>query len=185
MSARPAAKPSAYVVTLADPNIISGTSEANSFKDPTRLQKAEVEDDWDIDYAVERVKPHEVGPASTLRHVWRWHGADEKMPCPPGSAKQAQDPGEDGGSRRRGPCDKSPSARRAPVDFGLAPQLINSLRPGKKLLVLDLDACLVDTRPLVDGRLPAEECARPGLHAFLKTACVALRRICYQRRRMT
>jgi hypothetical protein len=46
-----------------------GTSEANSFKDPTRLQGAEVIDDFDVDYAAEKVKPFEVGLArpSSLR----------------------------------------------------------------------------------------------------------------------
>jgi hypothetical protein len=47
-------------------------------------------------------------------------------------------------------------------------QIINAPRPGKNLLVLDLDYTLVDTRPLVDGSLPASECARPGLHEFLE-----------------
>ncbi|CAE6364645.1 unnamed protein product [Rhizoctonia solani] len=41
------------------------------------------------------------------------------------------------------------------------------LRPGKKLLVLDLD---YNTKPLTSGILPAEECARPGLHEFLELA---------------
>ncbi|CEL63795.1 hypothetical protein RSOLAG1IB_05558 [Rhizoctonia solani AG-1 IB] len=44
------------------------------------------------------------------------------------------------------------------------------LRPGKKLLVLDLDYTLLDTKPLTSGILPAEECARPGLHEFLELA---------------
>ncbi|KAB5596234.1 Cysteine desulfurase NFS1 [Ceratobasidium theobromae] len=44
------------------------------------------------------------------------------------------------------------------------------LRPGKKLLVLDLDYTLLDTKPLTSGMLPAEECARPGLHEFLELA---------------
>lgn len=48
-------------------------------------------------------------------------------------------------------------------------QIINPPRPGKKLLVLDLDYTIVDTKPLVDGSLPANECARPGLHEFLRT----------------
>ncbi|CUA67765.1 hypothetical protein RSOLAG22IIIB_03192 [Rhizoctonia solani] len=44
------------------------------------------------------------------------------------------------------------------------------LRPGKKLLVLDLDYTLLDTKPLTSGILPADECARPGLHEFLELA---------------
>lgn len=44
------------------------------------------------------------------------------------------------------------------------------LRPGKKLLVLDLDYTLLDTKPLTSGVLPAEECMRPGLHEFLELA---------------
>ncbi|QRV73126.1 NLI interacting factor-like phosphatase [Ceratobasidium sp. AG-Ba] len=46
------------------------------------------------------------------------------------------------------------------------------LRPGKKLLVLDLDYTLLDTKPLTSGILPAEECMRPGLHEFLELAYV-------------
>lgn len=46
------------------------------------------------------------------------------------------------------------------------------LRPGKKLLVLDLDYTLLDTKPLTSGMLPADECARPGLHEFLELAYV-------------
>ncbi|KAI0032824.1 HAD-like domain-containing protein [Vararia minispora EC-137] len=45
--------------------------------------------------------------------------------------------------------------------------LINPLRPGKRLLVLDIDYTIVDTKPLTSGALPATECARPGLHDFL------------------
>ncbi|RSH91132.1 hypothetical protein EHS25_010308 [Saitozyma podzolica] len=41
-------------------------------------------------------------------------------------------------------------------------------RPGKRLLVLDLDYTLVDTKPLLAGSLPSEECARPGMHEFLE-----------------
>ena len=29
-------------------------------------------------------------------------------------------------------------------------------------------AAIVDTKPLTSGSLPPEECARPGLHAFLE-----------------
>ncbi|BEI80681.1 hypothetical protein CcaverHIS002_0112100 [Cutaneotrichosporon cavernicola] len=46
--------------------------------------------------------------------------------------------------------------------------IINEARPGKRLLVLDIDYTLVDTRPLIDGALPPIECARPGLHLFLE-----------------
>jgi ubiquitin-like domain-containing CTD phosphatase 1 len=48
--------------------------------------------------------------------------------------------------------------------------LINPPRPGKRLLVLDLDYTILDTKPLLDGSLPASECARPGLHEFLERA---------------
>ncbi|ORY28457.1 HAD-like domain-containing protein [Naematelia encephala] len=47
--------------------------------------------------------------------------------------------------------------------------VMNEPRPGKKLLVLDLDYTIVDTKPLLEGSLPAEECARPGLHEFLES----------------
>ncbi|CAE6504067.1 unnamed protein product [Rhizoctonia solani] len=50
----------------------------------------------------------------------------------------------------------------------LSLNLIYPLRPGKKLLVLDFDRTLVDTKPLKSGVLPAEECIRPGLHDFLE-----------------
>ncbi|CAK9784221.1 unnamed protein product [Cutaneotrichosporon oleaginosum] len=46
--------------------------------------------------------------------------------------------------------------------------IINEARPGKRLLVLDIDYTIVDTRPLIDGALPPIECARPGLHDFLE-----------------
>ncbi|KII88126.1 hypothetical protein PLICRDRAFT_612640 [Plicaturopsis crispa FD-325 SS-3] len=46
--------------------------------------------------------------------------------------------------------------------------VINPLRDGKKLLVLDLDYTILDTKPLTTGALPPSECARPGLHAFLE-----------------
>ncbi|KAK1925545.1 HAD-like domain-containing protein [Papiliotrema laurentii] len=46
--------------------------------------------------------------------------------------------------------------------------VINEPRPGKKLLVLDLDYTIVDTKPLIAGSLPPSECARPGLHEFLE-----------------
>lgn len=64
---------------------------------------------------------------------------------------------------------------------------MNPLRPGKKLLVLDLDyskdsstrqicqphltwhsTAIVDTKPLLSGSLPPSECIRPGLHEFLE-----------------
>ena len=56
---------------------------------------------------------------------------------------------------------------------------MNEPRPGKRLLVLDLDyserrpgtgltIALVDTRPLLDGSLPTTECARPYMHQFLE-----------------
>lgn len=47
-------------------------------------------------------------------------------------------------------------------------QIINPPREGKKLLVLDLDYTLVDTKPLISGSLPPLECARPYLHSFLQ-----------------
>ncbi|KGB74938.2 HAD hydrolase family IIID [Cryptococcus deuterogattii R265] len=46
--------------------------------------------------------------------------------------------------------------------------VMNAPREGKKLLVLDLDYTIVDTKPLLNGALPSSECARPGLHDFLK-----------------
>jgi ubiquitin-like domain-containing CTD phosphatase 1 len=63
--------------------------------------------------------------------------------------------------------------------------LMNPLREGKRLLVLDLDystlfilshfsfenkvpAAILDTKPLTSGALPPSECARPGLHDFLE-----------------
>ncbi|KAG7558286.1 hypothetical protein FFLO_02756 [Filobasidium floriforme] len=48
--------------------------------------------------------------------------------------------------------------------------LINPPRPGKKLLVLDLDYTLVDSKPLLAGSLPPLECVRPTLHEFLEKA---------------
>ncbi|KAL5636496.1 hypothetical protein ACGC1H_000452 [Rhizoctonia solani] len=52
----------------------------------------------------------------------------------------------------------------------LSLNVMHPLRPGKKLLVLDLDYTLLDTKPLTSGILPADECARPGLHEFLELA---------------
>lgn len=63
--------------------------------------------------------------------------------------------------------------------------IIYPLRPGKKLLVLDIDystwtefyfwsmitdrlLAILDTKPLTAGTLPASQCARPGLHEFLE-----------------
>lgn len=46
--------------------------------------------------------------------------------------------------------------------------LMNPLREGKRLLVLDLDYTILDTKPLTSGALPPSECARPGLHEFLE-----------------
>lgn len=63
--------------------------------------------------------------------------------------------------------------------------IIHPLRPGKKLLVLDIDysrpmygvlinlrpdlaPAILDTKPLTSGSLPPAECARPGLHEFLE-----------------
>lgn len=64
--------------------------------------------------------------------------------------------------------------------------IINPLREGKRLLVLDIDyskrhsrsrhcladdlvgAAILDTKPLTSGALPPHECARPGLHEFLE-----------------
>ncbi|KAL9715271.1 hypothetical protein Ac2012v2_001932 [Leucoagaricus gongylophorus] len=47
--------------------------------------------------------------------------------------------------------------------------IIAPLREGKKLLVLDIDYTILDTRPLTSGLLPPDLCARPGLHEFLET----------------
>lgn len=46
--------------------------------------------------------------------------------------------------------------------------IIHPLRPGKKLLVLDIDYTILDTKPLTSGSLPPAECARPYLHEFLE-----------------
>ncbi|ODN95211.1 HAD hydrolase, family IIID [Cryptococcus wingfieldii CBS 7118] len=46
--------------------------------------------------------------------------------------------------------------------------IMNQPRQGKGLLVLDLDYTIVDTKPLLSGALPPAECARPGLHTFLR-----------------
>ncbi|PAV23806.1 HAD IIID h [Pyrrhoderma noxium] len=46
--------------------------------------------------------------------------------------------------------------------------LMSPLREGKKLLVLDIDYTILDTKPLIEGALPPTECARPKLHEFLK-----------------
>ncbi|KAK7467495.1 hypothetical protein VKT23_004549 [Stygiomarasmius scandens] len=46
--------------------------------------------------------------------------------------------------------------------------IIYPLRPGKKLLVLDIDYTILDTKPLTSGSLPPAECARPKLHEFLE-----------------
>ncbi|KAE9395395.1 HAD-superfamily subfamily IIID h [Gymnopus androsaceus JB14] len=46
--------------------------------------------------------------------------------------------------------------------------IIHPLREGKKLLVLDIDYTILDTKPLTSGSLPPEECARPKLHEFLE-----------------
>jgi len=46
--------------------------------------------------------------------------------------------------------------------------IIHPLRRGKKLLVLDIDYTILDTKPLTSGSLPPAECARPGLHEFLE-----------------
>ncbi|KAJ7172051.1 HAD subfamily IIID h [Mycena filopes] len=46
--------------------------------------------------------------------------------------------------------------------------IIHPLRPGKKLLVLDIDYTILDTKPLTSGSLPPAECARPRLHEFLE-----------------
>ncbi|KAI0053906.1 HAD-superfamily subfamily IIID h [Auriscalpium vulgare] len=45
--------------------------------------------------------------------------------------------------------------------------VIHPLREGKRLLVLDIDYTILDTKPLTSGALPPSECARPGLHEFL------------------
>ncbi|THV07809.1 HAD IIID h [Dendrothele bispora CBS 962.96] len=46
--------------------------------------------------------------------------------------------------------------------------IIHPLREGKKLLVLDIDYTILDTKPLTSGSLPPSECARPKLHEFLE-----------------
>ncbi|KDQ61115.1 hypothetical protein JAAARDRAFT_32118 [Jaapia argillacea MUCL 33604] len=46
--------------------------------------------------------------------------------------------------------------------------IITPLRPGKRLLVLDIDYTIIDSEPLTSGALPPMECIRPGLHEFLE-----------------
>ncbi|KAJ7572057.1 HAD subfamily IIID h [Mycena floridula] len=46
--------------------------------------------------------------------------------------------------------------------------IIHPLREGKRLLVLDIDYTILDTKPLTSGSLPPAECARPKLHEFLE-----------------
>ncbi|KAI0076439.1 HAD IIID h [Panus rudis PR-1116 ss-1] len=46
--------------------------------------------------------------------------------------------------------------------------IIHPLREGKRLLVLDIDYTILDTKPLTTGALPPQECARPRLHEFLE-----------------
>ncbi|GJE87132.1 HAD subfamily IIID h [Phanerochaete sordida] len=46
--------------------------------------------------------------------------------------------------------------------------IISPFREGKRLLVLDIDYTILDTKPLTNGSLPPHECARPGLHEFLE-----------------
>ncbi|KAN0061731.1 hypothetical protein ACQY0O_005723 [Thecaphora frezii] len=50
--------------------------------------------------------------------------------------------------------------------------VMNEPRPGKRLLVLDLDYTIADTKRLLDPTSPASIAARPGLHDFLKAAYV-------------
>jgi len=45
--------------------------------------------------------------------------------------------------------------------------IMNPLRPGMRLLVLDIDYTILDTKPLTAQSLPPAECARPNLHEFL------------------
>jgi len=54
------------------------------------------------------------------------------------------------------------------ISKGLEINIIHPLRPGKRLLVLDIDYTILDTKPLTSGSLPPAECARPGLHEFLE-----------------
>ena len=44
---------------------------------------------------------------------------------------------------------------------------MNPLRQGTRLLVLDIDYTILDTKPLTSQSLPPIECARPHLHEFL------------------
>jgi len=47
-------------------------------------------------------------------------------------------------------------------------EFMSPIREGKRLLVLDLDYTILDTKPLTSGALPPSECARPRLHEFLE-----------------
>jgi ubiquitin-like domain-containing CTD phosphatase 1 len=54
------------------------------------------------------------------------------------------------------------------VTTKLKVEIMNPLRAGKGLLVLDLDYTILDTKPLTSQALPPAECARPFLHEFLE-----------------
>lgn len=45
---------------MMDGNAYIGTSLKDSFKDPTRLQQKEINDDFDLDYSSFKALPHEV-----------------------------------------------------------------------------------------------------------------------------
>ncbi|EIW66772.1 hypothetical protein TREMEDRAFT_34604 [Tremella mesenterica DSM 1558] len=75
------------------------------------------------------------------------------------------------GKNRVSPADDPRNLRRIEQKVKEIPiTIMNPPRPGKGLLVLDLDYTIVDTKPLIAGSLPADECARPGLHRFLELA---------------
>lgn len=54
------------------------------------------------------------------------------------------------------------------ISAKLQVNIIHPLREGKKLLVLDIDYTILDTKPLTSGALPPQECVRPRLHEFLE-----------------
>ncbi|TFK54646.1 HAD IIID h [Heliocybe sulcata] len=54
------------------------------------------------------------------------------------------------------------------ISANLQVDIIFPLRPGRRLLVLDIDYTILDTKPLTSGALPPQECVRPRLHEFLE-----------------
>ncbi|WVQ85088.1 HAD hydrolase, family IIID [Cryptococcus sp. DSM 104549] len=73
------------------------------------------------------------------------------------------------GDKAVAPADDPRNKRKVQEIIDKVPiTVMNEPREGKKLLVLDLDYTMVDTKPMISGALPSSECARPGLHEFLE-----------------